>query len=54
MCGSSVETTVLLISDPPLEKKRKSALDDIFGDVFVTKVLPGKSVFQIVESEFAN
>ena len=32
----------------------KSALDDLFGDVFVTKVVPGKSEFQIVESELAN
>ena len=48
------ETTVLLTSDPPPEKKRKSALDDIFGNVFVTTVVPTKSVCQIVESELAN
>ena len=41
-------------SDPPPEKKMKSGLDDLFGDVFVTKVVPGKSMFQIVESELAN
>ena len=41
---------VLLTSDPPPEKKRKSSLDDLFGDLFITKVVPGKSVFQIVES----
>ena len=51
---SSGESTVLLTSDPPPEKKRKSGLDDLFGDVFVTKVVPGKSMFQIVESDLAN
>lgn len=43
-----------ITSDPPQEKKMTSALDDLFGDVFVTKVVPGKSEFQIVESELAN
>ena len=43
-----------ITTDPPPEKKMKSALDDLFGDVFVTKVVPGKSMFQIVESELAN
>ena len=52
--NSSGETTVVLTSDPPPEKKRKSALDDLFGDVFITKVRPGKSVLQLVESELAN
>ena len=47
-------STVLLTSDSPPEKKRKSALHDLFGDVFVTNVVPGTSVFQIVESELAN
>ena len=51
---SSGESTVLLTSDPPPEKKRKSGLDDLFGDIFVTKVVPGKSMFQIVESDLAN
>lgn len=32
----------------------KSALDDLFGDVCVTKVVPGKSMFEIAESELAN
>ena len=52
--NSSGETTVVLTSDPPPEKKRKSALDDLFGDAFITKVRPGKSVLQLVESELAN
>ena len=51
---SSGESTVLLTSDSPPEKKRNSALDDLFGDVFVTNVVPGTSMFQIVESELAN
>ena len=51
---SSGESTVLLTSDSPPEKKRKSALHDLFGDVFVTNVVPGTSMFQIVESELAN
>lgn len=37
-----------------LDKERKSALDDLLGDVFVTKVVPEKSVFQIVKSELAS
>jgi len=36
------------------EKKRKSALDDLLVDVFITKVGPGKSVLQLVESELAS
>ena len=52
--NSSGDTPVVLTSDPPPEKKRKSALDDLFGDVFITKVRPGKSVLQLVESELAN
>ena len=51
---SSGESTVLLTSDPPPENKMKSGLGDLFGDVFLTKVVPGKSMFQIVESELAN
>ena len=51
---SSGESTVLLTSDSPPENKMKSGLGDLFGDVFVTKVVPGKSMFQIVESGLAN
>lgn len=29
-------------------------MDDLFGDVFITKVRPGKSVLELVESELAN
>ena len=43
-----------ITSDPPPEKEMKSALDDLVGDVFVTKVVPGKLMFQIVESELDN
>ena len=51
---SSGESTVLPTSDPPPENKMKSGLGDVFRDVFVPKVVPGKSMFQIVESELAN
>lgn len=37
-----------------LDKERKSALDDLHGDVFVTQFVPGKSLFQIVKSELAS
>ena len=38
----------------PHQKRKKIFLGGSFGDVFITKVVPGKSVFQIVESELAN
>lgn len=38
------------VEEPP-KKKSKSALEDLFGDVFVTKVEPGQSVENRVDNE---
>lgn len=35
-------------------KESKSALNDLFGDVFITHIVPGKSVWERVESEVLN
>lgn len=44
---------VVVKSESPA-KKRKCALDDLFGEVFVTKVEPAKSLKSRVEHEIVN
>lgn len=45
--------TDLKTSEPPM-KKSKCALDDIFGDVFVTKIEPGQTLETRVENEIMS
>ncbi|XP_021375193.1 zinc finger BED domain-containing protein 1-like [Mizuhopecten yessoensis] len=40
--------------DEPVEKKNKCALDELFGDVFVTSVEPPKSIYDRLEVEVQN
>ena len=39
------------LSPPEKKQKTTSALKDLFGDVFITKVEPDKSLFERVDSE---
>ncbi|KAJ8311884.1 hypothetical protein KUTeg_010561 [Tegillarca granosa] len=54
------ENITLPVSDKNIYKlhwvteNRRQNFDDLFGDVFVTKIVPEKSVLQCVETEINN
>ena len=39
------------LSPPKKKQKTTSALKDLFGDIFITKVEPGESLFECVDSK---